>query len=80
VLQQTLIQMAVPADQRGRAVGVWVLSIGSAPLGHLEMGALMALGGVPLALTINGGITVAAAIALLALAPAYRLARRSATV
>ncbi len=36
VLQQTLIQMAVPDAQRGRAVGIWVLSIGSAPLGHLR--------------------------------------------
>ena len=46
VLQQTLIQMAVPDNQRGRAVGIWVLSIGSAPLGHLEMGLLIALLGV----------------------------------
>lgn len=72
VLQQTLIQMAVPDEQRGRAVGVWVLSIGSAPLGHLEMGALIAALGVPAALLINGGLTLAAAALLLARAPAYR--------
>lgn len=72
VLQQTLIQMAVPDEQRGRAVGVWVLSIGSAPLGHLEMGALIAALGVPAALLINGGLTLAAALLLLARAPAYR--------
>ncbi|MBX0327194.1 MFS transporter [Oscillochloris sp. ZM17-4] len=78
VLQQTLIQMAVPAEQRGRAVGVWVLSLGSAPLGHLEMGALMAAGGVPLALTLNGAVTVAAAVVLLIVAPRYRWARRQA--
>ena len=74
VLQQTLIQMAVPDEQRGRAVGVWVLSIGSAPLGHLEMGALIAALGVPAALLINGGLTLAAALMLLARAPAYRWA------
>lgn len=78
VLQQTLIQLAVPAAQRGRAVGIWVLSIGSAPLGHLEMGALMAASGVPLALAANGAITLVAAAALLISAPAYRLARRAA--
>lgn len=72
VLQQTLIQLAVPAHQRGRAVGLWVLSIGSAPLGHLEMGALAAALGVPMALLINGALTVLAAILLLIRAPEYR--------
>jgi MFS family permease len=72
VLQQTLIQLAVPAGQRGRAVGVWVLSIGSAPVGHLEMGMLIAALGVPIALLINGAVTLAAAALLLARAPEYR--------
>jgi MFS family permease len=76
VLQQTLIQMAAPDEQRGRAVGIWVLSIGSAPVGHLEMGALIAALGVPLALLINGAITLAAAAMLLARAPDYRWARQ----
>jgi MFS family permease len=76
VLQQTLIQMAVPDAQRGRAVGIWVLSIGSAPLGHLEMGLLIAALGVPAALLINGALTVACAGALLARAPDYRWRRR----
>jgi MFS family permease len=74
VLQQTLIQMAVPDEQRGRAVGVWVLSIGSAPVGHLEMGLLAAALGAPAALLINGALTVAAAALLLARAPDYRWA------
>lgn len=72
VLQQTLIQLAVPTDQRGRAVGLWVLSIGSAPVGHLEMGALVAALGAPLALTINGVLTVIAALVLLVREPEYR--------
>jgi MFS family permease len=72
VLQQTLIQMAVPDEQRGRAVGIWVLSIGSAPVGHLEMGLLIAALGVPSALLINGAVTMAAAAMLLARAPDYR--------
>jgi hypothetical protein len=72
VLQQTLLQLAVPAEQRGRAVGLWVLSIGSAPLGHLQMGLLIAALGVPAALLSNGLLTVAAAAALLLWAPDYR--------
>ncbi len=76
VLQQTLMQMAVPTEQRGRAVGLWVLSIGSAPVGHLEMGMLVAALGVPRALLINGALTVAAAVTLLARAPEYRWSLR----
>lgn len=72
VLQQTLLQMAVPVEQRGRAVGIWVLSIGSAPLGHLEMGALVAALGVPIALFINGAVTVVSALTLLVREPEYR--------
>ena len=78
LLQQTLIQMAVPNEQRGRAVGLWVLSLGSAPVGHLEMGMLIAALGVPIALLINGALTVAAAATLLVRAPVYRWARAQA--
>jgi predicted MFS family arabinose efflux permease len=72
LLQQTLIQLAVPPEQRGRAVGLWVLSIGSAPIGHLEMGALAVALGVPTALLINGALTLAAAVLLLVRSPEYR--------
>ncbi len=77
VLQQTLIQLAVPEEQRGRAVGVWVLGLGSAPIGHLEMGLLIALIGAPGALLINGALAVIAAATLLILAPAYRWGGRA---
>jgi predicted MFS family arabinose efflux permease len=77
VLQQTLLQLAVPDAQRGRAVGLWVLGLGSAPVGHMEMGVLIAALGAPRALLINGAITVGAAAALLAYAPAYRWTRRA---
>ena len=74
LLQQTLIQMSVPNEQRGRAVGLWVLSLGSAPVGHLEMGLLIAALSVPIALLINGALTVVAATILLMRAPSYRWA------
>ncbi|HEV8635407.1 MAG TPA: MFS transporter [Chloroflexota bacterium] len=76
VLRQTLIQTAVPVAQRGRAAGVWVLGVGSAPVGHLEMGLLVAALGAPGALLINGAVVVAAAGALLLRAPSYRWATR----
>lgn len=72
LLQQTLIQMSVPGAQRGRAVGLWVLSLGSAPIGYLEMGALVGALGAPIALLINGALTVVSATALLVRAPSYR--------
>jgi predicted MFS family arabinose efflux permease len=78
VLQQTLMQMAVPPEQRGRAVGLWVLSLGSAPVGHLEMGALAGSLGVPVALLLNGLITIVSAVALLLRAPTYRWRRQAA--
>jgi predicted MFS family arabinose efflux permease len=72
VLQQTLMQFAVPGAHRGRAVGLWVLSIGSAPIGNLEMGAMVAAFGAPAALAVNGGLVLLAAVMLLILAPSYR--------
>ena len=73
-LQQTLIQMAVPDEQRGRAVGIWVLGLGSAPVGHLEIGALVTTLGAPGALAINGCLVVAGAVTLLLRAAPYRWA------
>jgi predicted MFS family arabinose efflux permease len=72
LLQQTLLQLAVTEDQRGRAVGVWVLGIGSAPVGHLEMGALVATLGAPSALMVNGLAVVVCALLLITSAPLYR--------
>lgn len=72
VLQQTLIQLAVPEEQRGRAVGIWVLGVGSAPVGNLEMGALIAVLGAPGALVMNGALAVTCALTLVARSSRYR--------
>jgi hypothetical protein len=55
---------------------VWVFGIGSAPVGHLEMGTLVTAFGAPAALVINGCIMLAAATTLLVRAPGYRRYRR----
>ena len=67
-LYKVLMQESVPDEQRGRAMGSWVLSIGVAPVGHLGVGGLAGLLGAPGALLINGAalafISVAAAVGL----------------
>ena len=59
-LYKTLMQQNVPNEHRGRAMGSWVLAIGTAPSGHLEVGALAGVLGAPRALLINGGILAVA--------------------
>jgi predicted MFS family arabinose efflux permease len=76
-LQQTMIQLAVPENQRGRAVGVWVFSIGTAPIGHLEIGALASGIGAPLALGVNGALVVLGAVILALRSPAFWPGRRN---
>ena len=67
-LYKTLMQSNVPDEQRGRAMGSWVLSIGVAPVGHLGVGGLATALGAQCALLVNGamlaGVSLAAAIGL----------------
>ena len=66
VLSQSLIQLRAPRGQRGLAGGAWVVAIGTAPLGQLQIGALASLFGVSAALGVHG-------LALLVLAAAGAL-------
>ncbi len=67
-LYKTLMQASVPNEQRGRAMGSWVLSIGLAPVGHLGIGAMAGALSAPVALLINGSVltfvTVASALGM----------------
>jgi len=72
LLQQTLLQLSVPEERRGRALGIWLLGLGSAPIGLIEMGALAAALGAPLALGLNGAVVTVSACGLIALVPGYR--------
>lgn len=72
VLAQTLIQLAVPSGSRGRAGGAWVVSIGMAPLGQFQMGALASLFGVGAALGVNGVALMAVGAAAALLVPRLR--------
>ncbi len=67
-LYKTMMQEIVSDEERGRAMGSWVLSIGFAPVGHVGVGALAGAVGAPRALLINGAalavISVVSALAL----------------
>ena len=54
LLAQSLLQLRVPPHLRGRAGGAWVVAIGLAPLGQLQIGALASLFGVSVALGTSG--------------------------
>src|SRR5262245_63813038 len=62
LLAQSLLQLAVPAHLRGRAGGAWVVAIGLAPLGQLQIGGLASLFGVSVALGASGFALAGSAI------------------
>jgi hypothetical protein len=61
LLAQSLLQLSVPPHLRGQAGGAWVVAIGLAPLGQLQIGALASLWGVSAALGASGLALVALA-------------------
>jgi MFS family permease len=72
LLAQSLLQLSVPGELRGRAGGAWVVAIGLAPLGQLQMGALASLLGVGVAFGISGAALLLLAVTSALLAPRLR--------
>jgi hypothetical protein len=72
LLAQGLLQLNVPGSRRGRAGGAWVVAIGLAPLGQLQIGALASLLGVSVALGASGLALVLLASATALLVPRVR--------
>ena len=62
-LYRTLMQENVSNEERGRAMGSWVLSIGIGPVGHLGVGAMGQRFGAPTTLLINGSILLGVSVA-----------------
>jgi MFS family permease len=63
VLHQSLLQLSVSNEQRGRAMGSWIVGIGTAPVGQLQIGYLSELTSARIALLVNGvGLAVLALI------------------
>jgi len=72
IVTQSLMQLSVPDHLRGRAMGAWVFAIGSAPLGHIQIGLLATAVGAEAALYANGGLVVVTIVAAIILSPALR--------
>lgn len=72
VLTKTLMQANVPNEERGRAMGAWVMAIGIGPAGQVQIGAVAAALSVALALTVNGAATLVIAVAVFAAMPRLR--------
>jgi MFS family permease len=72
VLHQTLLQFSVSNEQRGRAIGAWVVGVGTAPVGHLEIGYLASLTSAQAALAANGLLLVVLTAALAICLPRLR--------
>jgi len=57
-MQHILLQLNVTEEQRGRAMGIWQLSIGFGVLGSVALGAIAEALGAPLAQSIFGTVMV----------------------
>ncbi len=75
ILHQTLLQTCVPNDQRGRSMGSWVVGVGTAPVGHMEVGYIAGATSAPFALLVNGIGLAVLPLALLLLFPQFRQMR-----
>jgi len=72
LLAQSLLQLGVPSHLRGRAGGAWVVAIGLAPLGQLQIGALASLFGVSIAFGVSGVALATLAVGTALLFPRLR--------
>jgi MFS family permease len=72
ILHMALLQHSVANEQRGRAMGAWVVGTGIAPVGHLEIGYLAGIAGARLALLFNGAALMVLAGAFVLCLPRLR--------
>lgn len=72
ILHHTLLQFSVANEQRGRAMGSWIVGTGTAPIGHLEIGHLASLTTARLALLVNGIALLLLPLAIAVLLPRLR--------
>ena len=72
VLHQSLLQLSVSNEQRGRAMGSWIVGIGVAPVGQLQLGYLAELTDSRIAMLVNGAGLVTVALIMGVLLPRLR--------
>ena len=66
------MQLVVPKELRGRAVGTWVVAVGTAPLGNFQIGLMASNFTIGFALGINGVVLLGIAIIALIFLPKIR--------
>lgn len=71
-MQHILFQLNVTEEQRGRAMGIWQLSIGFGVLGSVALGALAEALGAPLAQSIYGAVMIVIFVLLFLIVPRLR--------
>jgi len=64
-MQHIMLQLNVDEKQRGRAMGIWHVSIGFGPIGHILLGFVASTIGPMMALTINGIIIIVSFLAII---------------
>ena len=72
ILHQSLLQQNVPNEQRGRAMGSWLVGTGVGPLGHLQMGFLAGATGSRFALLANGAAMLVFSVFMFVASPRLR--------
>jgi MFS family permease len=72
ILAQSMMQLSVANELRGRAMGIWVLALGFGPLGHLELGAVAGAFSLQSGLLLNGGVLILIAVMTAVLVPRLR--------
>jgi MFS family permease len=71
-MQQILIQLNVPEEHRGRAMGIWQLSVGFGVLGSVTLGAVAEEIGASLAQSLYGAVMVIIFVLLVLFMPKLR--------
>jgi len=71
-MQHVLFQLNVTEEQRGRAMGIWQLSIGFGVLGSVTLGAIAEALGAPLAQSIFGTVMIIIFVILVLTVPKLR--------
>ena len=66
VLTQSMMQLTVTGDLRGRAMGAWQVAVGFSPIGQVQMGLLASALGTAAALLLSGAALVLVAIGAVA--------------
>lgn len=72
ILHHALMQFSVSNQERGRAMGSWIIGIGAAPLGQMEGGYLAEATNARVALLVNGAALIALAVIMGAVLPRLR--------